>query len=601
MILGSPRRSLAVLAVLGCMLAAAWLFAARGRLRIAPTARADSLEADEIRRARERLHAYEEQRRSKTDFASIPPANLTHGADPYALARLDAEHLVGVLRGASKLVVLDRRLHELARADSPLSGASVVVADDGEIDVAGEGSPRIFRFRFDGGALTRLADWLVPAVVGVRALALGPRGTVYVLDVRDGELLTLRARAGHELLEGGRRFAGHGPIALRRVESSLLVNLLLDHALVIYDLDERGEISSERARIVHDGPIWGFDVAPFGRSLVVAAGGVENHPLERRDGSFGFIDSFAFTYLVSPDGGLELVREDNLSALSVVTPKAVSLSLDSAGHADLFVSGYGSARAATLSFDLQGGRALEVRSENMLPGTAQVLALGDGSLAFSDPLLDAWVLRETTDRVPTAQLVPVRDDAAPASSNEELLGEALFFTTLMAPHNSSEGRASRFTCETCHFEGEIDGRIHNTGRGDVRVATKPLRGLFNNRPHFSRAFDRDLTTVVFNEFRVAGKGSGTDPWFSVRQSEFPWLTELGVQDAEVGPEALRHALLTFLMGFSHLQNPSALGRSAFTADERRGAEVFRDACTRCHAARLSTDDEASTVPFERWE
>ena len=73
------------------------------------------------------------------------------------------------------------------------------------------------------------------------------------------------------------------------------------------------------------------------------------------------------------------------------------------------------------------------------------------------------------------------------------MGEVLFFTTLISPHNSARGPLSRFTCETCHFEGYVDGRTHHTGRKDVRATTKPLLGLFNNRPHFSRALDRDLS------------------------------------------------------------------------------------------------------------
>ncbi len=93
------------------------------------------------------------------------------------------------------------------------------------------------------------------------------------------------------------------------------------------------------------------------------------------------------------------------------------------------------------------------------------------------------------------------------------LGEALFFTTLMGPWNKSDGPLSRFTCETCHFEGYVDGRTHHTGRGDVHAVTKPLLGLFNNRPHFSRALDPDLVSVAFNEFRVAGAKSGRDPWY----------------------------------------------------------------------------------------
>jgi cytochrome c peroxidase len=180
------------------------------------------------------------------------------------------------------------------------------------------------------------------------------------------------------------------------------------------------------------------------------------------------------------------------------------------------------------------------------------------------------------------------------------LGEALFFTTLMAPNNSSAGKRSRFSCETCHFEGYVDGRVHHTGRGDVRVVTKPLRGLFNNRPHFSRALDPDLATVSHHEFRVAGLGNGTDPWFTLRASDFPWLQALGVTDAELGPESLRRALIAFLMGFSHTMNPAVSGRHGFTPAEQRGAELFRDQCTRCHAARLQSDLAESVVPFANW-
>jgi cytochrome c peroxidase len=36
-------------------------------------------------------------------------------------------------------------------------------------------------------------------------------------------------------------------------------------------------------------------------------------------------------------------------------------------------------------------------------------------------------------------------------------------------------------------------------------------------------------------------------------------------------------------------------------EEARGAELFRDRCSACHAARAASDESASGVPFERWE
>jgi hypothetical protein len=171
----------------------------------------------------------------------------------------------------------------------------------------------------------------------------------------------------------------------------------------------------------------------------------------------------------------------------------------------------------------------------------------------------------------------------------------------MAPWNHSEGRLSRFTCETCHFEGYVDGRTHHTGRADVHATTKPLLGLFNNRPHFSRALDRDLSCMVDNEFRAAGAKSDHDAWFTAAEAALPWTALLGVPVADLDASALRKALMAFFMDFTHRPNPAVLGRTSFGEREKRGAEVFAKRCESCHAARLSADDPATRVPPERWE
>jgi hypothetical protein len=225
--------------------------------------------------------------------------------------------------------------------------------------------------------------------------------------------------------------------------------------------------------------------------------------------------------------------------------------------------------------------------------------LEDGRLVFANPLLDAWIAA-SHDMPPT--VVPIAAAAGEHGFDSETrLGEALFFTTLMAPWNRAEGALSRFTCETCHYEGYVDGRTHHTGRDDVHAVTKPLLGLFNNRPHFSRALDPDLTAVVFNEFRVAGAKSGHDAWFSLASSDAPWVRLLGVAEAALTPEAMRRSLMRFLIAFQHRPNPAVLGRDGFSESEGWGAMLFRDRCEGCHEARLASDHPASRVPFERWE
>lgn len=575
---------------------------ASSRAAVSPLA-APPAPVDPIDLARERLARFEAERRRATDFAHLPPANLSHGADPYALAALNAAYVVGVLRGASAVVLLDAQLRELQRIDLPGSVVAVAVTRSGECWVAGETAHTMTKLRLAGGRLVPAGSFEIPAILGIRALASAPEGLLYALDVHDGRLITLDPTQPAQPIVDS-RFIGHGPLAVRRVGTSLIINALLDHALIVLDVDGAGRPLAVRARIHHDGPLWGFDAAALPQGeLLIAASGVEDHPLDRGDGSFGYIDSFAFAYLLPAVGEVRELWRRNVSELGVVTPKAPLLRVDGE-RARLFLSGYGSDRAAELYFGVHAQSEPSAQSEPFYPGTSAALQLASGNFAFADPLLDAWLLRpklSAAERGSPGVLRAVESEHAMRASVEERLGETLFFSTLMAPKNSSEGKQSRFTCETCHFEGYVDGRVHYTGRADVFASTKPLRGLFNNRPHFSRALDADLATVSHHEFRVAGKGNGSDPWFTLEREDFPWLAELGVTDKSIDPEALRRSLVAFLMRFSFPTNPAVVGRTHFEPSEARGAELFRARCASCHAPRLQSDVPESALPFEAWQ
>jgi len=277
----------------------------------------------------------------------------------------------------------------------------------------------------------------------------------------------------------------------------------------------------------------------------------------------------------------------------LVVPKAVALRAAPEGVIlTALAAGSGQLLRATWNHDLRG--APELATRPVPPGVSDARAAGD-EMVYASPLFDAWI------RVGPKTVSLVRVDPETRPEPEARLGEALFFTELMAPDSSSSAGHSRFSCETCHFEGGVDGRVHYTGRLDISVVTKPLFGLANNRPHFSRALDPDLSSVCHNEFRVAGAGSGKDPWFSLATARFPWLHELGIDAGQLGPLQLRAALLRFLYEFSHAPNPRTRDRRQFSALESQGAEQFRRYCSDCHAARLSSDDAGSVVPFEDWE
>jgi hypothetical protein len=551
------------------------------------------------------LLAYEQQRRSTTDFAAVPPSDVALGPDPYRIAALGDDRFVGVLRGESAVVVLGRDGSEQARAAAPRSPGALAVSADGDVLVASEAERGLVQYRATAAGLARVATIAVDAL-GIRDVALAPDGrTAYVVEERDGRLLAVALARGHgparALRATGVRELGrcHGPIQVAAIDGGVAVDCLLDHAIEI----RRGD--APPVRIHHDGPIWRFALRREpGGGLLVAAGGIEDHPLEREDGGFGYIDSFAYLYRLAP-GAAEARRlaAINTSELGVVTPKWIAFRPPAAGEApgdaSVIAAGYATPDAVTLTW--RGGDFAappRVDRTQLVPGTADGVIASDGALVAANPLFDAWVIaRGGAPVVAPASPRPPR----PLPSR---IGELLFFTTLMSPWNSAEGKLSRFTCETCHHEGYVDGRTHFTGRGTVFATTRPLYGLFNNRPHFSRALDRTTTQMIHAEFRVANRHNGRDPWFALTRADAPWLAYVpGGPGAtgELAPEALRQALMAFLADFTHRPNPAAIDHARFTALEQAGARAFRDRCADCHAARLVADDPATLVPFERWE
>jgi hypothetical protein len=548
---------------------------------------------DEQDEASARLAAFEAEQHRTTDFSKLAPYNLSSGPDPYLLRALGPAHAVGILRGGNALVLLDASLHELQRVAAPPSPTALAVSDRGEVLVAGELAPFVARYTFQSDALVPSGTFDV-GVRAIRGIASGPHGWIYVVEEHDGRLVAAQlAKDGH-LSHRTAMSIGAGPSAVERVGDHLVVNCVLDHALAIQGLDASGAPTSDPPiRIVHDGPFWSFAASPRPNGLIIAAGGVEDHPLDRTVGAFGYVDSFLYLYDVDVDERSATRRTlVNLSELGIVTPKSIVLHADP--RLEVTVTGYGSDHRVDLTFE---DRSPRVATKSFLPGASSVVELAGGALAFADPLFDAWLLD-----APGRELEVV-DVAGPSGERDPLvrLGEGLFYTTLMAPWNQSDGPLSRFTCETCHFEGYVDGRTHHTGRGDVHAVTKPLLGLFNNRPHFSRALDPDLVSVAFNEFRVAGAKSGHDPWFALTTDAYPWLSRLFPGQASFSPETLRKALMAFLMSFNHRQNPSTFERSRWSDEERAGAGVFRDRCESCHEARLVADEPKTRVPYERWE
>lgn len=545
------------------------------------------------------LVAYEEKKRASLEHARAPAWSRRAGPDPIALVREPGGGVLGLLR-AGRVVRLDARGRTLAEADT-LAGATDLVVVGSELVVVAEGDGRLDVL--DAATLGRRRTVEVQGVASLRSAAIGAEHRIYLADPHRHRLLSLP----WPLVEPAvptEIAACAGALKVRRVGDWLAYACLLDHEVVVRRVDRGGTLGPP-ASIRHDGPIWSFDATPTeANGLRLVLGGVEDRPLDRSDGAFGWVDSYAFVVDAAPAAGdapprIQRRAAIDVAELGVVTPKHVAWQPGPEATPAALVTGYGGDRLALLSWEAGLDAPPRVRTMEVPPGIVALAAdaAADGvRFVAADPLLDAWVVHDGAawSAIPIAGA----DDRTPS----ERLGEALAFTTLMAPGATSKGKRSRFTCETCHFEGRVDGRVHFTGRGDVHATTKTLRGLFTNRPHFSRALDRTTAKMVDNEFRVASRGTGRDPWFSiVPKADAPWLSHLGVVDPELDAVELRRALVDFLAAFTTEPNPAVRGLSRFSDDAAEGARLFARHCESCHAARLVSDDPASRIPFAAWE
>lgn len=342
--------------------------------------------------------------------------------------------------------------------------------------------------------------------------------------------------------------------------------------------------------IPFEGALTSLHAFSRGADLVIMVVGVEDAPLDRSLGTFGTLDPFVFRVDVDGDGVVRRAASRNLGDDGIVTPKAIARLND--GH--LAIAGAGSGTIGIVDVDLQTIEVLEG-----LVGANDIVAVDD-TIALASPLADAVALVDR--RTGARRVIPVVDPARPPAPALVRLGEALVFSTALAPEQASEGLSSRFTCEACHDDGRTDGRRHGSGRftGDdeVMVTTKPLRGLFQNAPLFSRAFDSSVAAMVHAEVRVANAGTPRDAWTPIVVGlDAPFLRDVvGRAFGDViDPVTQRRAMLHFFAGFDPMP-VSAQTMSPTSADWR----VFERRCTGCHAPRLFSDDATSTVAFDRW-
>ncbi len=549
------------------------------------------------------------------------------GSDPFKIRYLpNRKQYLILLRNRSEILLADRSLNLMDRRETPRSPTAWTLVNNRFLFVSGNQSPEIQLYEITPHKILSRGKIRLRGVASVRDLVYVPSlHSLFLLDDFDRRLHQLTLAPNWP---GQNRLTFHqkafplpaGPVQIRYQNNHLLINLLLDHTLLIVPLTQGQPDFSLSSQITHDGPIWAFDAIASDSAMMIAAGGVENHPLNRLGEEFGYVDSFLFLYVLRRDRSTGVYRwrptdrevpgryaQQNLSEINIVTPKA--LRFESASHdtSRLWVSAFGSPKLAR--FDVREGRLQLTGQFNLPPGTTDFVIVQeeqnekkpgkeDHSLVITNALFDQIYRLKIDSESSAYQRVQGIPLSKAKLSRESRIGELLFFTTLLTPHNRTDGELSRFTCEACHHEGTFDGRVHYTGRGHVFASTKTVRNLANNVPLFSRAGDKSLASMVLAEFRVANQGRKDS--FSVELSAFPWLKEIGNLPSELSPTYLRRAFLSFFVDFQHRPNPWQTQSRKLSPKALKGLPVFRERCEYCHQATISTR-EYESLPYTDWK
>ncbi len=529
--------------------------------------------------------------RAKTDHREPPQGGRLLGTEPLAIASVSGGQYALLERhgaaGRATLSLLDQELASRRRVELDGDASAMVVVGE-RVWIARRDASELLAFSLPALARSERDDLAGMARFGVRALAFD-RGCFYALDAEAEEL---RKRCQGDARIELRRTQAR-PSALTARNGWVAISSAIDHSVELYD--PARPVGSAPLRIVHDAPIYTAEFLPSHEKGQpwLALGGLEDHPLDRSDGAFGNIDSFLFFYRLG-EGHADSVEALNLSELGVLTPKVVAPQADGR----LLVLGFGSGRAALVDAPTAAGTdapRAQPTTFASIPGLTAVLTKEPNHFLGVSTIFDRTV------RFGVDEAVQLGTGAQKTEEQRKLhLGEALLFTELMAPFQTSEGKASRFTCEACHFEGWGDGRKHHTGREQVYATTKPLFGLLNNPPLFTRALDPDVASMAFAEFRVALRGTGHSEWFSREQAELPWTREAPFAGPPDGPVALRMALLRTLAERPFPPNPRALRAGAWSPQVEQGQAVFERVCEGCHSARLVAQDEATRVSAAAW-
>lgn len=410
----------------------------------------------------------------------------------------------------------------------------------------------------------------LPARGGFRDLAVNEDlGRVYVIDARDDVLWVLDLRGAVQ----GRVPLVAGAYGIGTLGDDALFVLAGNQPhLAVLPLDARGQ----------PGPSIGLEtVAPFRAARFDGAllwtAGYRQARVRRNNGLIENLESFLYAYrkddlargVLTPVHAVDLAAAHLADAVAVTPVASGILVAVSGSHRLARVDARVDARADTA----QPGAAVVAR-----PGAFVISdVLAEGEWIFTVGLLDDALYVHRERDLGLVETVPLVPGSAPAPATDYALGEVLFYSKAMW----ADTPGNHFTCNSCHWEGVNDHRVHPGFRESRWELGRPAAGVGMLSPIFTPGQASGITAAVNGFVR------SLDARYWTEREAGTWLDPVEVEIAPgrralLSPHDLRRALLTYLArmpvepGF--LRPPG----QPFSASALRGAALFWRDCARCH-------------------
>lgn len=406
----------------------------------------------------------------------------------------------------------------------------------------------------------------LPARGGFRDLAVSEvHGRVYVIDVRDDVLWVLDLRGAVQ----GRVPLVAGAYGIGTLGDDALFVLAGNQPhLSVLPLDGQGM----------PGPPTGIEtVAPFraarfdGELLWTA--GYRQARVRRNHGLIENLESFLYAYrkadlargVLAPVHAVDLAAEHLTDAVAVA-PAAAGILVALSGSHRL-------ARVDAGGHPVPAGPAVMARPSAFVTGDV----LAEGASIFTVGLLDDALHVHRQSDLGLIETVPLAAEPYPEPATDYALGEALFYGKALwadTPNN-------QFTCNSCHWEGGNDHRVHPGYRESRWELGRPAAGVGMLAPIFTPGQASSITAAVNGFVRALD-----ERYWTARETG-AWLDPVEVaiapgRRALLSPYEVRRALLTYLARLP--VEPGFLRPTGepFSPSALRGAALFWRDCAHCH-------------------